>query len=634
MRRTEVRIRKVEDVIQITHPVSGIWQDTDLSEDMSLDNKSIPDIKALLDTYLDDEFLANNTWDMRIAEQKKIGMALWNSVFGRGANFDIGSWLHFIPEIDQATNDTSFVDFLCKVPWAMLTNGGSGDPMFLALDLSDPAAITIDAGTAVPEQRRGNYNIRQPSTPRLLLVMPEVVHKESDKNTGAASHRETLMKILGPHYEKSNALQDNIKWVRSFDEFSKILKTERFDPHIIYFYGHGSTPGGQGAVFQFDNQGAEDWVWVEEIAFLISQVVEANGSPPFIWFNACLGAAAIQDSALRLFSKTASCVVAMRTVVRMDASRTLAEQALKSVIVDRLSPPVAIREVLRNCPSDWMRSGHWASTVVAAQFTDWTALGDDERVAEDDDAVGNFPIRVDRVDALGKIEALLRAVLTEQSTPTNPAILFWSGSDDQMPVVFEERVRDVVVERFPGFKPVLLKVELQATARPSGPDELAAQLRVAIYKGLGASHQVNVANLGDIRRRILNMSPGRSGVLTFLHGPLTATDADLVKSYIRLWEGVCEDLLDSPAAPRIALAFGFVAEPNKAIAMPEGYQVIHLGAVPPAEIKAHLGRYRRFYNITIADLETESQTLARETEGNFRLLLERLELKANFKSKK
>ncbi|MBZ9763374.1 hypothetical protein LB553_21170 [Mesorhizobium sp. CA8] len=632
MRRTEIRIRQAQEGIQVKHPASGEWQATSLSPDMKLDNRSLADIKALLDTYmLDTDFLANSTWDLRIAEQTKIGMALWSSVFGKTVNFDLGSWLHIVPEADEAA-DSKFIDFICKVPWAMLTQGAMGKPMFLALDRGEPVAITIDAASTVPSQRRGNYNILQPSAPRLLLVMPEVVHSDESQNTGAAMHRQALLKVITPHYQASNAV-DNIKCVRSFAEFRDAMLVDRFDPHIVYFYGHGTTAGGQGTGFQFEDQGKEDWQDVEEIAFIVTQVVKATGNPPFVWFNACRGAAANQDSALRLFSETASCVVAMRTVVRMDASRILAERALKSVIVDRFSPPVAVREVLRDCPSDWMRSGHWASTVVAAQFTDWTALGNDERVAEDDDAVGNFPIRVDRVDALNKVEAKLKDAFAQAEEFSAPTVLLWSGSPDQLPVIFEERVREVMLERFPGYKPVVLKVELQAGARPKNSDELDNQLRTAIYKGLSnnTGAPVEDASLGRIRRLIANMSPGRKGVLTVLHGQLAASDVKLAQAYIRIWKNLSDDLKDMPNAPRVALAFGFDAEVNKALEAPEGYEVIYLGAVPPEEIKKHLGRYRRFYNIPIAELEAQSQALARETEGSFKALLDRLERKADLK---
>jgi hypothetical protein len=634
MKRTEIRIRQSGNCIQIMHPVHKTWQDTELSPTMTLNSKSIPDIQALLDIYMfDAEFLANNEWDLRIEEQRNIGMELWKKVFGNSVDFDPGSWLHFIPEIGQ-TNDPTFIDFISKVPWAMLTRGALGKPMFLALDRNDPVAITVDAASVAIGSRRGNYNILQPSAPRLLLVMPEVTHADPIRNTGAASHRRSLMEILQPHYDAASA-PENIKYVRSFTEFEKTMLTERFDPHIIYFYGHGHTPGGHGTEFQFERgekNGKEDWQRVDQIAFIISQVVDATNNPPFIWFNACLGAAASMDSALRLFSETASCVVAMRAVVLRDASRALAEKALKRAIVDRFSPPVAVREALRDCPSKWMISGHWALTVVATQFTDWTALGNDERVAEDDDAVGNFPIRVDRADALKKIEARLKASFAGQAKKNDPAVLIWSGSPDQMPLVFEERVRDVVIERFPGHKPVLFKIELQATVRPKNPNELDNQLRAAIYKGLSANQNVPVedASLGRIRRLLANMSPGRNGVLTFLHGQLAVSDAAMVKAYVDIWKDLGADLKDKPNSPCIVLAFGFDAEPNHVLDPPEGYDVEYLGTVPPAEIKTHVGRYRRFYNVKIADLETKSQELARDTDGNFRTLLEKLEKMADY----
>lgn len=623
MKRTVIEIRELGGRIQVRHPIDRSWHDSTLSPSMRLDDLSVPDVKSLLDSYLDEDYLKNGVWDMRIAAQKKIGEALWQSTFGTMA-FEIGPWLHIVPVVDASTS-AGFADFVCKLPWAMLTDSGKGERSFLARDLADPVAITVDAGPGQAADRHRGYKILQPPAPRLLLVMPEVVHPEAEKNTGAAAHRQALLALLQPHYEVCRA-PDNIRTVRSYHEFRSTLCTDRFDPDIIYFYGHGTTTGF-GAKFQFEAKGldgGEEWMLVDEIQSDIGAVVRATRRPPFVWFNACLGAAAIQDSALSVFAETASCVVAMRTVVRMDASRKLAEAGLKSVIVDRFSPPVAIREVLRNCPADWMRSGHWASTVVAAQFSDWTALGAEQRVAEVNNAVGDFPMRVDRTDALADIEATLNRALADSTSSQAPTLLFWSGALEQGPVLFADRARDVMLERFPGLKPVFLTVELQPSVFPGGSADRDAQMLAAIFIGLGGRDRQRVS-FDEIRGIILNTSPGRRGVFTMLHGPLRFSDAALIVSYIAIWTAICSDLADVPTAPRIVLAFGFVAERGGSPDLPEGSRIIQLGAVPPAEIKAHLARYRRLYNVSPMAIEDTSRELSEATHGIFRDLLARLD---------
>lgn len=200
----------------------------------------------------------------------------------------------------------------------MLTCGNDPESQFLAFGYAKPVAITIDAAPRI-DARPPWQAVRLAAAPRLLLVMPEVKHKRMRDNTGAVEHREALLRILKPHYESCGFLE-NIKCVRTFAEYSAALHGDKFYPEIVYFYGHGAS-AGQGTNFQFEKDGKEDWQPVEEIDFRLRQAVGFSHSAPMIWFNACQGAAANQDSALRIFAKTASCVVAMRTVVRMDASR-------------------------------------------------------------------------------------------------------------------------------------------------------------------------------------------------------------------------------------------------------------------------------------------------------------------------
>ncbi|WP_426232353.1 hypothetical protein [Pararhizobium sp. DWP3-4] len=597
---------------------------------MKFDNRSIPDVKALLDSYLDDQFLDFNTWDLRIEEQRKIGKALRHSLFG-DARVPIESHLHIVPVLhpNDPSGNEDLLDITCRVPWSMLT--GRNDANFLALNFAMPVAITFDAAPVLGA-RPESYDIRQPAAPRLLLVMPEVIQAGAAQDTGAKAHKEALLNLLLPYYEGLNA-KHNIECVRTVEEYQNVFTRTLFYPEIIYFYGHGRSLG-RGAIFEFEKagrQGVSEWIQVDQIHNEIKKVEFAH-RPPLVFFNACQGAAASQESALRTFAKSSSCVIAMRTVVRMDASRTLAENVLKSVIIDGFSPPIAVREVLRNMPSTWMGSGHWASIAVAAQFTNWTSLGTVRPVAEANDAVGDFPSRVDRSEPLAKIETILQENLNREPAEKDPSVFLWSGAPDEMPVQFGQRTRDVIVERFPSHRPLFFDVTLQQNASPANERDLRNQFCVAIVKALANDLDIDMANPGTVQSVIMNISPGRKGILALSHGPLSAAHAGLVEAYVRLWRDICGGLATKEAGPRIALAFGFEADATEPLALSNGNDTIRLGSVSPAEIKTHLSRYRSYYYLSESDLDAKTEHLSNKTSGVFLKLVGELMQLANLKT--
>ncbi|AIC31316.1 hypothetical protein IE4771_PE00090 (plasmid) [Rhizobium etli bv. mimosae str. IE4771] len=628
MTRIDIKLRKNAGIIEIWDGSS--WLPTTLAPDMKLANRLIPDVKSLLDSYLDADFLTNSEWDLRVSEQRKIGAALRKSIFGE-RQVDVGNHLRFVPVRNPTDpEDDAFIEFLSRIPWTMLTRTNDPGNGFLAFGLAKPVAITVDAAPLVGE-RPAWQAVRLPTAPRLLLVMPEVRHRRVRENTGAAQHRDSLLRILKPHYEGCGH-PDHIKCVRTFSEYRDALIENPWYPEIIYFYGHGAS-AGKGTMFQFEDEaGREAWHGIDELIFGLDEIVAFTHRPPLIWFNACLGAAASQESALREFSKTASCVVAMRTVVRVDASQLLAEKALKAIIIDGFSPPVAIRETLSKCPSDWMRSGHWASIAVAEQYVDWTAVGDTKDTAGANDAVGDFPSRVDRREALEDITELLASSFVDSLAVSDPTVLLWAGSDQERPVQFAERTRDVITEKFQGFRPIYIDVDLQQGVRPGSIDELKVQLRAAIMIGLDNGSMTKHATNAEIMAALGRVSPGQRGVLTFFHGPLTARHAGLVHIYIELWKTICRELSLARNPTKIALAFGFVSELNEPLVLPKGRDAIRLGAVAPAEIRTHLSRYRLLYGVDLTELDDKTALIHRTTDGVFSRLVDTLRDLAGFKT--
>ena len=131
-------------------------------------------------------------------------------------------------------------------------------------------------------------------------------------------------------------------FARTFNAFAAAVLSLR--PHVIYFYGHGETDDFSTR-FQFENDGAADWRGFDEISQAVSQLINSSRFPPVVWVNACQGAAAHQESALRMLAPVSSCVIATRTVIAVDDSRALARAALPLICQGR-APGSAIRQAL------------------------------------------------------------------------------------------------------------------------------------------------------------------------------------------------------------------------------------------------------------------------------------------------
>jgi hypothetical protein len=631
MTRTDVRLRQSLGTIEIDVEGKDEWRKTSLSKTMKFDSRSIPDVKSLLDSYLDTKFLEIHTWDLRIAEQRKIGCALRQSIFG-DSKVRLGTHLHIIPVLnpEDPKGNRELLDVTCRVPWSLLTTKNDEKSDFLALNPVRPTAISFDADPQT-EPRPDCYEIRLPSAPKLLLVMPEVKHENVETGTAAEAHRKSILEMLEPYYKE---VPTNIECVRTVEEFQAAFTDKNFPHDIIYFYGHGRSLD-KGAIFEFEKDGktgVPNWIQIDIIHEVIHRAVTSSRRPPFVFFNACQGAAASQESALRTFATSASCVIAMRSVVWMDASRTLAEKVLKSVIIDGFAPPVAVREALRKMPLTWMRSGHWASIAIAVQYSEWTSLGMTKPIAEANDAVGDFPSRVDRSEPLAEIEKILQENLNSDPTGNGPSVILWAGSRDEMPTEFSERTRDVIIERFPGHRPLFYDVTLQQGVSPDATDDLEPQLYCGIYRAFVNELDIDVVRPIDVISVIQNISPGRKGILVLFHGPLSPAHVKLVSDYIALWGTICEGLGDD-MAPRIALAFGFEVDATGPMVPPAGSDAIFLGSVPPAEIKAHLSRYRHYYRgVSDKTLDDKTEKLATNSSGVFSKLVEQLRQLADFTS--
>jgi hypothetical protein len=593
-------------------------------------------MNSLLYQLANIEKLEELEWDLRLSRQQNIGRDLHRALFGQQGIGDVGSWLHIVPELTADSDpvvarqkNDEFLSFVCRLPWVFLTRADAANAPFLVLDSLEPVSITIDAA---PDRGAQAWfeEIKLPPYPRVLLIIPELkrggkkwfrIFAQDDKwkPTYGSVHRKMLEARLLPYFDDAG-VSNYVRVVRTFREFQISLQ-ERFDPHVIYFYGHGLTHGfGTKLQFQYDD-GRPDWREVSELRFGLDGVIQRTEFPPVIWINACLGAAAEKDSALRLLAPISCCVITTRTLAAVEDSRAIAEAALPMIVKGGWAPHSALRQVLQKNPPS-VRSARWATTVIAVQYGQWSVLAPEARAYLDYESAGDFPRRVDRAQPLKAVEQQMQEKL--KSLDGTPEAILWRGEIEQGLTAFEERVTELAQERFPDRRVVTRRVELQPGAPPANQRALEASFRKSLFYGLRTGAVTDAtATQNDRIRQLLDRGP--QTLLLISHGPFQGADVPMIKKYLEFWARQCRELTPPEKAIRILLGFGFFDEPGKPNASVDNLRAHLLGPVDVRELADHLMMYRRFYSIAESDVPAQAEKLVDLHRGMFMRIRRKLE---------
>ncbi|KQT58248.1 hypothetical protein ASG52_22640 [Methylobacterium sp. Leaf456] len=636
MSRLEIRLRQQADgTVERFVPGTESWVPTQLGPDMDLGGETLSSVSRLFFAYLHAPTAEANQWNLRLSQQRKIGASLYRSLFGTERLGAPGRWMHIVPTLgdDPAANDR-FVALVCRLPWCFLPSEPDPAALPLILDPIEPTVVTVGAA---PECRPREWFdvVRFPSVPRLLLVAPEA--SDADP-TAAAEHIAALHAALDPYYAAHDSAEC-IRIVKTFDAFAEVVGTGTFDPHIVYFYGHGET-SGQGTQFRFKTaEGHADPRSVDELRQALDRLNKRTGAPPLVWFNACLGAAADQDSALTSLAPASACVITTRTIASAADARRLAETALPLIVTQGYAPHSALGKALNERPPA-MKSASWANLVISAQYRMWAALGPASRRTVDAEAVGDFPAQLDRIEPLNAIAERLVARLGQPVA--GPEVVLWRGGTEQGLDVFEDRVAELLLDEFPQWQVNTRRIELQANCNPAKTEDRAAQFKVALLAGL-LREPPQPNKVPDARRIcdiLRNIAGGRRNILALEHGPFKDADLGLVQSYLDFWSGILELLGNSSSFHqpgrdlRILLGFSFEDEQRSSHfeGLP-GVATHHLLAVRLPEIEAHLGDYREFYFVPPSQIPAIAQDLIAGNEGRFVKLRSALETMAGFKER-
>jgi hypothetical protein len=596
-----------------------VWSQTDLSDAM---------FGELFDEWSNITDIDDIEERLNLDTQYAIGRKICREL-GAPSVLRTTKWLHLVPVTEIGDTDAikerneAFLDLFCRIPWNLVTRKDEENPIFLARDFPQSGSVTLLAcHTSDGRARIRNVsNVRLPPFPRILLVIP-LKHYADDDPTYGEEHLAALKESLVSYRDAGR--ESNITHVATFEDFERAL-TQGIageDADIVYFYGHGNALDNT-SVFFFDNPDSEatnaSEVDIDRIKLALRECVRKRGDIPLaaVWINACKGAAARGNSFLRSLSPEAGTVLTTRTLAPVEDSRAIAEDALKRIALDGEAPHVALRLVMNTCTyKPPVTSGRWAAPVVSVQYEYWSPLDTEHRPIEDVDSAGDFPVRLDRVSSLSRIERTLRKHF--DATGAAPLSIGWRGDGEQRIDIFERRVADLLPERLYQWPTVIRRVELQFDS--CSARNLTNHFFCSIWAGIQSERsypEMKTPDMADVRRVINRLIAKETRALVLEHGPFTSVHISQIAQYMEFWRTFYQDLI--PKDRRLVLAFGFKEETGATAGLEPRilHTFVRLGPVPQRELKLHLTAFGRFYRQTSTMAEAKAEQLMTEYDGSF-----------------
>ncbi|TPK87364.1 hypothetical protein [Mesorhizobium sp. B2-4-17] len=605
------------------------WRDTGLSAATVYDGITAETLGQLLDTLGRIEEIEEVERDLPYRRQQAIGRKLNAGLFGP-ASPPIGHpHIHLVPIVsdDESAESENFFDLFLRLPWMLLTDRNDGAARFLALCEPNPTAITVDAAPANGEPRV--TEVKLPPYPKILLICPS----KSVPPTGGQQHGADLERILKSHYDPAER-SDRIVKVETFAEFVTCLnKTPRFSPHIIYFYGH-ATAQGEDTVLQFGpTEDDSGWHSIDALQQPLLNLVARTNFPPIVWINACKGAAAKRNSALRALGPTTAAVIATRTLAVVEDSLKLGTIALPMIAIDGKAPPLALRDAIaqlvEDAPQDSVKSARWATTIVAIQYKLWSPLGTEERKIDDAESGGDIPMRLDRTVPLLKIREYLDKAL---QAPANTAhAILWHGSAEDSTDVFAQRFVDYASEGFSNWSSVSYNVELQAQSQSKGKIPFLESVYRAL-NNLPATAIIGKIRDENIKTTLQQFNDGQPTFVTLSHGPFDHSHIEMLRDYLAFWNDLFPTLELDPKRAQILLGLRFVREgpPVSLDTDSPLFVQVPLGPVLSDELAWHLEKYYPLYSVSKNNIDKEVEDLIELHGSSFRNLHLALEEKLQF----
>ena len=464
--------------------------------------------------------------DLKIAYEERgqleIGRHLYRQIFGD---------LH--PSTFQSEGDegvdvriVSGDEHIARLPWVLLAHEG----LFMS---ASGWSVSLARASRVQD-------CTLPPRPKMLVVAPE---PEGVAKTRAKSHLETLEYRLSLH-DHHLSLGDHLRVATTWERFRQLLG--EFNPHIVYYYGHGVGDRHRSRLVFATGQGQR----VEKPIADFAQCLREMADPPrLVYVNCCSGDAGGFLGAGWQLGEFIPAVVTNRTVAYVDAAQAQALALWQSILLDGQPPHVAMTKI-RGKLVDLDLSfsdARWLTPVMHCHYAGWTSTPPQRVAPLEHDP--HWHLKLDRVPQFGTVAFQTRQMLREHR-PRSLAYV-WYGKGGQGIDLFHKR----------------LKVELQDdlatrahffSVRPEWPMDLHDPARSFADMMCEA---FDVQALQDIPRVVRAQSRGASGRQTLVyvrHQPVRSTKVlnprDL-KAYLEWWDREFAPLLQERYYALLTVSF-------------------------------------------------------------------------------
>ncbi|TBF23423.1 hypothetical protein [Rhizobium leguminosarum] len=535
--------------------------------------------------------------------------------------------------------------FIRNLPWPLTAQP---DPFcFLAQRGADSWLFTLEvaAGGGRPE-------VLFPPEPRILLMIPK-----GDVDTDGERHEKDILALLKPNYSQESYAK-NVMIAQTWPEALAVLADDNaFDPHIVYFYGHGSSKTGL-AELMFDQVETQ---LPEVSATTIGNLFESLTAPrrPALFFgNCCSGANAILAAIGDAIGPQVGCVISNRTVVDTHAAQTFGLEVLQALVGDRLAPDVFMPNVTNNLiikVSGSHLAGRWACPVMHTNYDQWISLAPKRFSKLHRATAGRIVDRLDRKAPVAQAKAAF-AELVEKPGYRLGALV-WQAKGDQGVNDLGPRLRDEFLTTFTTHAIREYVVDLQAETRlASDPRIPKASMRghifTSLYVALGPPGETPLVRgespgMDHVIKRLSGDLSNQGAVVLIRMVPVDVKDESsqkLVQAYWKVWIEIMRNLaaIGRPdQARRILVTFALqistkdVDIPNL---LPQAVDVSaritdfqRLESVTAEDVKNHIEAFTNIYDeIAFDEIAMEAEKIHHGTQGVFMPTVQMLKRIAGF----
>ncbi|KPA10945.1 hypothetical protein MHK_008848 [Candidatus Magnetomorum sp. HK-1] len=416
-----------------------------------------------------------------------LGHHLYSQIFG-DTSLDLEMNLH--KEIRIISEDEN----ICRLPWQLLAKDGQ----FL---IHNNCSIMLSC-------KKDFQDAVLPELPKILMIMPQPATLEK---TDADNHLNALneqLSMVHPRYSSNEYMQV----VKTWKDFKHKIQT--FQPHIIYYYGHGiGTTDASRLVFCDKHHKSHE---VSMIDF--SQKLRKLETPPTIaYINCCYGDTGGLIGAGKQLGDFIPAVITNRTEVYIEDAQHQGLAFFKRVLLDGEEPHVAVNLIYQDMS---VTNTRWLTPIMHCNYNSWTYKPKPPVSSMIHDT--HWRVKLDRIKQFSQVKYMTEEMLTNQ----RPKILsyLWYGEQGQGIDQFHHRLRVELREKL---SPTEL-IEITPIWPPHFVD--FHESCENMYR-----QAFNVQSFLHIPSQIRELGYGKQSLIYIRHTPLTSTrivNLKVLKRYI------------------------------------------------------------------------------------------------------